>query len=155
MNAAQSVSEEEYRKSLEDMRTYYPDDPATDFLSIDGYMLQKQFDEAVKCLDRTNEQVRDPLLLARRANILLLTKNVAEARKSAQEAIRGEPDFSDGYLVALDVAVADQNHDETVTYLNILEKKFGYQWKELRSVPNFAEFVKSPQYAAWAESQSP
>jgi predicted negative regulator of RcsB-dependent stress response len=155
MTAAQAVSEEEYRKSLEDMRTYLPNDPATDFLSIDGYALQKQYDEAVKCLDRTNEQVRDPLLLARRASLLLLAKNVAEARKSVQEAIRGEPDLSDGYTVALDVALADQNHDETAAFLDILNKTFGYKWKDLRTVPIFAEFVKSPQYAAWAETQSP
>ena len=155
MTAARAVSDEEYRKFLEDMRTYYPNDVATDFLSVDGYALRKQYDEAVQCLDRANEQVRDPLLWARRASLLLLAKNIAEARKSVQEAIRGEPDLSDGYSVALDVAVADQNHDETVVYLNILEKKFGYKWKDLRSVPNFAEFVKSPQYAAWAETRSP
>src|SRR5205823_2914308 len=124
-------------------------------LMVDRYVLQKQYDEALKCLDRTHEQVRDPLLLARRASLMLLTKNVAEARKNAQEAVRGEPDFSDGYTVALDVAVADQNHDETVAFLNVLEKKFGYKWKDLRSVPIFAEFVKSPQYTSWAETQSP
>ncbi len=155
MTAARAVSDEEYRECLKDMRTYHPNDPAADLLSIDAYVLQKQYDEAVKCLDRTNEQVRDPLLLARRASLLLLTKKVAEARKSVQEAIHGEPDFSECYTVALDVAVADRNHAETVGFLNILEKKFGYQWKDLRSVPIFAEFVKSPQYAAWAETQSP
>jgi hypothetical protein len=154
MKAARAVSEEEYRKFLEDMRIYYPNDTATDFISIDAYTARKQYDEAVKCLDRVNVQVRDPLLLARRASLLLLMNKAADARKNVEEAIRGEPDFNYGYAVALDVAVADRNHDETVTYLNILEKRFAIKWKDLRSVPMFAEFVKSPQYAAWAETHS-
>lgn len=37
--------------------------------------------------------------------------------------------------------------------LTILEKQFGLEWKDLREVPVFADFVKSPQYAKWAETQ--
>jgi len=152
--AAQAVSEEEYVKSIDDFRKFHPGDTALDFILIDGYALRKEYSEALKCLDRTNANVGgDPLLLVQRASLLLQMKKVPEARQAITAAIASEPDLSDPYATALDVSLADENFDETAEYLTILETRFGVAWKDLREVPAFAEFVKSPQYQKWSVRQ--
>lgn len=154
LRAAQAVSETEYSEVLDDFRKFYPDDIALDFLLIDSYTIRKQFALALKCVERTNKNVGgDPMLLVMQANLLVLLKQFPEARKSVESAILAEPDLSEAYAAGLDVSLGDQNFDETVKYLTVLEKQFGYKWKDLREVPVFEEFVKSPQFREWVETQ--
>ncbi|MDB5390891.1 MAG: hypothetical protein JWM11_6537 [Planctomycetaceae bacterium] len=154
LRAAQGVSDVEYSEVLDDFRKYYPDDVALDFLLIDSYTIRKKYDLALKCVERTNKNVGgDPMLLVMQANLLVLLKRFPEARKSVESAILEEPDLSEAHAAGLDISLGDQNFDETVKYLTSLEKQFGYKWKDLREVPVFEEFVKSPQYREWVETQ--
>jgi tetratricopeptide (TPR) repeat protein len=152
--AASTVSEEEFLEAVKDLRKYLPDDVAADFILVGSYRIRRKFAEALECLDRTSKRMGgDSMLLVSRAQILLEMKRVPEAREAIEDAILGEPDLSDAYSIGIDVSLADQNFDETVKYLTILESQFGQKWKDLREVPGFAEFVKTPQYEKWAETQ--
>ncbi|MDB5338787.1 MAG: hypothetical protein JWN70_4406 [Planctomycetaceae bacterium] len=154
LKAAQAVSETEYAECLDDFRKFHPDDIALDFLLIDSHVIRKQFDLALKCVERTNKNVGgDAMLLVMQANLLIQLKRFPDARKSVESAILAEPDLSEAYAAGLDVSLGDQNFDETVKYLTVLEKQFGYQWKDLREIGLFEEFVKSPQYRKWAQTQ--
>jgi hypothetical protein len=77
---------------------------------------------------------------------------VAEAKNEIDAAVAHEPDEHDGYAIGLDVALAEENFDDTVRFLMILEKVFGADWSDLEEAPEFAEFVKSPQYGEWLET---
>lgn len=124
MRAAQMVSSEEYAACIEDFRKYHPNDAALDFLLVGHYSLRKEYAEALKCLDRVNLNVGgDSMLLAQRANLLALLEKFDEARKAIQDAIAAEPDVSDPYMAGLDVSVVAKEFDDTVKYLNILEKR--------------------------------
>lgn len=116
---------------------------------IDRYLQQQDFKSALDCLDRLHKAVHDPLLVVRRAAVLLEMEKTAEARKAIKDAIKADPDEADGYAVALDVSLADDNFDETLECLSVLEQRFGYQWKDLREAAPFAAFVKSPQFKKW------
>jgi Flp pilus assembly protein TadD len=154
MAAARSESPQEHTRMVDEFRKAHPRDAALDLLLIDAYAARKEFDEAIHCLERLNTAVGDDALLsAKRAAFLLEMGKVAEARKAIDAAISGEPDELDGYAIGLDVALAEKNFDDTVTYMTIMEKKFGLQWMNLDETPDFAEFVKSPQYAKWLKTQ--
>lgn len=152
--AAQKVSDDEYMKSIDDFRKYYPQDPALDFILIDQFVLRKDYEKALACVDRTIEGLgKDSALLTTRANILLLNDQVAEALQEIKKAIIAEPDLVDPYSAALDISIAAKDDDETAALLTVLETRFGYEWKDLRKVPGFNDFVKSPQYAEWVKTQ--
>ena len=152
--AAQNVSDEEYMKSIDDFRKYYPQDPALDFILIDQLILRKDYDKALGCVDRTMESLgKDSALLTTRANILLLQEKVPEALEEIKKAMAAEPDLVDPYSAALDISIAARDNDETASLLTVLETKFGYEWKDLKEVPVFEDFVKSPQFEKWVKTQ--
>ena len=88
-----------------------------------------------------------------RANILLLQEKVPEALEEIKKAMAAEPDLVDPYSAALDISIAARDNDETASLLTVLETKFGYEWKDLKEVPVFEDFVKSPQFEKWVKTQ--
>jgi hypothetical protein len=154
LKAAMAVSPEELTQSIKDFRKYYPDDVGVDFLLIPGHASQSKFDKALECLDRVNEQIGgDFLLLTQRASLLVAMKRIPEAKKAVTDAISGEPDLRDAYVVGLSVSLAEQNFDDTVRYLNILQNQFGYRWDDFDDASDYSEFVKSPQYLKWMDTR--
>lgn len=152
--AAQKVSDEEYGKTLNLFRKSFPNDPAIDFLSVDYYFLRDDFDQTLACVNRTIERLgEDSALLGMRANLLVKLNKLPEAVEAAKAAMASEPDLADPYVAALDVLLAAKDHDETLAVLKTLRQKFRIQFKDLREVPVFAEFVKSPQFQEWVESR--
>jgi len=152
--AAQAISTDEQLQCIDDMQKFFPEDGAVAFVMVDAYLHRQQPAEALKCLDRVIGSIGpDAALLARRANILLAKKDLVEARKVLDEAIKLEPDLRDPYVVSLDVVLAAKDFYATASLLNLLTDKFGYQWKDLEQVAPFAEFVESPQYHKWLESR--
>ena len=152
--ASQGTSEEEYSQIIQDFRKYHPNDVAVDFLLIDGYTLLKQYDAAIDCVNRTNKQVGgDAMLLTMRASAQLLAKRIPDAKASLKEAMQLEPELYEAYAAGLDVSLAEGNFEDTANLLRILQNKFGIQFSDLREAPPFSEFVKSPEYRKWAETQ--
>jgi tetratricopeptide (TPR) repeat protein len=151
--AAEKISEEDYRDVVEQFRKYYPNDPAADFLSIDSFVQQQSYGDALNGVDRTIQNLgTDGALLAVRSKILFLQEQYPEALQEARRAIAAEPDLSSGYAVLLDAALATRDHPETLNALSTLQKKFAVKFGDLTEVPEYAEFVKSPEYQKWLES---
>lgn len=53
------------------------------------------------------------------------------------------------------VALKRQEHSQVVKLLTILQNDYGIEFGDLTTLPEYAEFVKSPEYKEWLESQSP
>jgi tetratricopeptide (TPR) repeat protein len=148
--AAQKVSNDEYGAMIEAFRKYHPDNPALDFIMIDGFILKEKYDEALASVDRAMKQIgADAGLLCARANILTLAKRFPQAVADIHKAIAAEPDFSNSYSMGVDVALTAQDHAATLEFLTALEKKFGLEFLDLAGSESFANFVKSPQFKTW------
>jgi tetratricopeptide (TPR) repeat protein len=148
--AAQNVSNDDYAAMIDTFRKFYPDNPSLDFILIDGYVLKKNYDESLACVDRTMKLMGvDAALLVTRANLLLLAGKSPQAMADIRKAIALEPDSSDPYSAGVDVALAAQDHAATLEFLTALEKKFGLEFLDLAASESFAGFVKSPQFKTW------
>ena len=155
LSAAQTISEEEHAEAIEDFRKYHPNDAALDFLLIDGYVLKKDFEKALGCIDRSNKNVGgDSCLLSMRANVLARLGRIDEAETTMSEALKLEPELVDNYFGAIEIALLAKNYDRTVTYLTKLQTDFGMQFVDLTQIPVYAEFVKSPQYKKWIDAKN-
>ena len=131
-------------------RKLFPADAAVDFLSIDYLILKKQYDDALRCIDKTDQAVGgDPYLHVMRANTLIGAKRYKEACAAAEKAIEQEPTLSAAYWSRIIVAVNEKNHVETLVWLKKLVEKTAEEVADLTKVNEYAEFVKSPQHAEW------
>ncbi len=153
LQAASQISDAKYANAIKDFRRYHPNDPCVDIISIDSHILKGQYDEALQCIDRLDESVGgDPYLNVMRANIMLGKGDNASARKFATLAVKEEPTLPPAYWALVSVSLADKNYDETVQQLNLLKTKFALAFDDLTQVPDYADFVKSPQYKDWVKT---
>lgn len=148
--AAQGLDEKTYAAAIEDFRTFHPSDPCVDMLSIDYFLLKKQYPRALECIDRLDKAVGgDPYINVLRAGLYLEQGNLDEAERNARRAIEQEPTLSGGYMTMVTVSARKKHYDETLAMLKTLHDKFRVRFDDLAGSEALTDFVKSPQYQEW------
>ncbi len=150
LQAAQRLSDEAYAAALEDFRAHHADDPCAALVSVDYFVLKKQFAKGVEMADLVEKAVGgDPYLHALRSGLHRQAGDLAAARKAAEQAVREEPTLQEGYWGLVEVTLAEKKYDETARLLTTLEAKFAVTFGDLKDQPEYAEFVKSSPYQQW------
>jgi hypothetical protein len=153
--AAQSVSEDQYLQAIDDFRKNYPNDAMIDLISLDGYLLRKSFDQALEALNHIDKAVGgDPYLKTMRAVVLNMQGKTDLAYRFAKEASADEPTLPNNHFFLINLALKRRDFATTLAELQTLESKCSARFKDLTTVPAYAEFVKSPQYQTWLASRS-
>jgi len=153
LRAAQEAGEEkEYATALEEFRMLFPKDPCLELLSIEYYTQRKEYARALECIDGLDKSVGgDPYLNVVRAGIIAERGDRGKARQLANRAIAEEPTLVTAYLTLVAISLEDKTYDETLTLLKQLDQKFKMEFNDLTTVPEYAGFVKSPQYKHWIQ----
>jgi tetratricopeptide (TPR) repeat protein len=116
-------------------------------VSIDYLFLKNKFDDLIQCLDRIDQAVGgDPYLNVLRGNAHAAAGRFAAARTAHEAAIKAEPDLTEAYTARISLALMEKNHEDTLKWLKAVVEQRGIQIKDLTKVPEYAEFVTSPQY---------
>ena len=63
------------------------------------------------------------------------------------------PDRLELYWSRLTVALRQRRHDETAAWLDTIAERFPIVFNDLDELPDYAEFVKSPEYREWKARQ--
>lgn len=154
MAAATQVDSAEYMSSLQTLMKHYPNDACADLMSIDYFLLNEQYDKAVDCVARVDKAVEgDPYLHVLVGGIRSLQQQWDTARAAYESAIEEDPDLIDAYHGVLLATAKQQQFDDTVKYLDELSRRFNQELEDLATIPEFAEFIKSPQYEQWKKSR--
>jgi tetratricopeptide (TPR) repeat protein len=144
------AGERDYLAAMELFRKLYPKDASVDFISIDYFCLKKQFDAATGAIDRLDQAIGgDPYLNLPRGTVHLEAGRFGDARAAYEKAIQLEPELTDAYWVRIGLAVKEKNHTDTLTWLKAIVEKRSVELQDLINVPQYAEFVKSPQHTEW------
>jgi len=152
--AAQKLGGAAHLAAIRDFRRYYPNDPAVDLLSIEGFLIQKQFDKALASLDRLDHSIGgDAYLNVRRGGVFLAQKQNRRARAALQKAIDKEPTLQAAHIAMLNLSLQLKDFDLTFKRLEMLPEKFGTEISNMALNPEFADFIKSPQYKKWRASR--
>ena len=150
VRAAQNIDEATYAGALERYRKLFPDDPSTNFLSIDGYTLLKDYDKALAAIDRLDKSVGgDPYIGMLRSGLFQLAGRLADARKAAEAAVAGCPDLIEPCWALLGATLRQDDHPATLATLKLIDQRFEVEFADLTAPPEYARFVKSPQHAEW------
>jgi tetratricopeptide (TPR) repeat protein len=148
--AAKQLGEEQQLEVLEQMYRLFPRDPCMNLLMVDGWVMKKKFTAALSTLDRLDQAVGgDPYLDVLRAGILLQSGDTAKAKETAQRAVKQLPAHTDPLWTLVTISLHEKEFAETVRLLTTLAQEHKVQLQDLTTVPEYAEFVKSKEYAAW------
>ena len=147
---ASNVNEAEYMAAMSDFRQAFPNDACTEFMSIDFYILRKEFDKCLEAINRIDQTIGgDPYLNLKRVSPYVSLGKHPEARRAIDLVIQSEPTLAAPVYALADMGLTSGKFDIVLEALKILKDKHSIQFNDLRTVPGYAEFVKSPQYQDW------
>jgi tetratricopeptide (TPR) repeat protein len=154
IDAAQHLKGKPYDDAVRAYRQRFPDEPTTDLIPLDAYYEHKMYDRALACIDRVDSAIGgDPYLDALRSGMNRMKGDLDAAKSCAQKAIAAEPELRQPYFALIQVSLAEKDFTETSRLLTLVQKKFPDHMPSVKTNPVYAEYVKSPQYRAWAKAQ--
>ncbi len=144
---AAELDEPTYLAAITAFEARFPDTPALDMVSIDGFVMRKQYAKAIAAVTKLRTRVGgDPYLDQLHANMLLLQNKYAEARPLVKKVLAEAPELEDAHWQWVSLLLADKKFPETAAALTQLQSRFSADITRsgLRSQPRYAEFVTSP-----------
>lgn len=156
LQASQSAGDDdEYQKTLSDFRGFHPTDACIDFLSIDYFLLRKDYDAALQAIAAVNKSVGgDPYLDVLRGNTLLMAEKYDDADAAFLVAIDAEPELQDAWWGRVSTALKKQDQENVLTLLKEMDGRFKMEWNDLTENEEFAGFVVSPYHQQWLNYRS-
>lgn len=141
--------DDEYLQAIERFRQRHPKDATLLVLDVDYFALKKDARGLRECLWRLDEAVGgDPTLRLVDARYHLARGDHAETRRLAGEVLKLDPALRDAYWVLIDVALAEDDHPETMHLLKAVTERCNYRVDvpALKGHESYKRFVTSKEY---------
>lgn len=148
----QNLSEDEYSKTLFEFQELFPNDPSLYLLSIDGYILQKRYEDALESIDSLDSQLGgDDFLDYYRGNIYYLKRDFEKAEIKYSSLVNNYPNFYDAYESLLFLYIEQEKNAQAVSVLENITTKFSLPKEQLiMQIKNdFQKFSKSREFKQW------
>lgn len=137
------------------MERAFPEDPALQFLMIDGYFLRKQYDKALAALDITSGALGgDAYLEFLLGNVLVAQGDGGAGVRAWRKAIEIEPTLAEPYWALVDQPMAEERFGDTGRWLDEIEKNTDTVIGDLRETPEYGAFVASPEGKSWLAART-
>lgn len=146
---------DEYATAIADFARLFPDDPALDLVSIDGWFLKKEWDRTLQVIDHLDQRIGGDAYLDVMRGICFAASNRPDrAKECFAHAIEKEPTLAISYFQLIVVALREHDWKEVIRLLTALEKDLKRTLGDLESIDVYAEFVKSEDYLAWRQART-
>jgi hypothetical protein len=153
LKCAQAVSSVESCAAVAALQQHCGQDGSVDAILLDYYVNQKHWADARICIDNLNKMVGgDSHLDSVRISLMIREGKLAVARAESDRLLEEYPNLTAAYNAALEVAAAQGDFDRIVELFTFLEM-LGVELSDPTTLPIYAEFIKSPQYAQWMGQQ--
>ncbi len=144
--------DQQYKEALRAAPEILGKDSTTDLLMVDLMFMENDFKGADDCLKRLDDIIGgDPYLKFLRGGAHLQMKDYAGVLQLADEAAKEDPTMADVVDLRIGVHLARKDYKALVDELRAFKSKFGavLDRKALADDPQYAEFLKSPEFAGW------
>ena len=150
INALQNLGEDDkYKQALKEAGKRF-NSASFQFMLVDVYYLDKEYDKASECIDNFMQTVeKDAALLALKSLMLNAKGDIKGAQTVLSEAFKLEPDCIFAHSKGLDVLLAAKDFAGVRDSMILLEQKGGYAFKDALNDPLWDEFKKAPESARW------
>lgn len=154
LQTALARGETEFSGALTRFRGMFPDSLAGELFAVNAWLQLERPAGALEAIDRIETAVGgDPYLHVMRADVHYRAGELAAAERASRAAIKDDPDLQDAYWQLTTISLDQRNFATTAEMLTQIADRFGVEFQDLRDVPEYNEFVQSPEYRAWRRSR--
>ena len=143
---AANLSDDEYAKAIAAYEKRFPNDTSLDMVSIDGFVLRKEWEKAEAAIDRLDARVGgDPYLEVLRGSFDIEAGKPADARLHFDKAIKAEPKLADAHWGLVNLGLSQKDNKLVADELKLLNT-------ELKDIPDLPALLAAPMYVEFAKS---
>ncbi|KAB2916898.1 MAG: hypothetical protein F9K23_06775 [Bacteroidetes bacterium] len=154
LNAAQSVSIEEYKAAMDDYYAAFPNEPGLSLMMIDKYFLEEDYEGALSAVNKTDSLVGgDTYLEQYRGNIYTYLDDYEKAEASLKRYLANFPKSADAYPTYVSLLAANGKYPLAVETLKKWEKATGQNPLEFFNADDFPDFKESAEYQGYLKDR--
>lgn len=151
------VDEPTHRASLSYLAQNFGADPELQFMLIDHYFFERQFERALAAIGGLEKTVggEDAATANLRGNVLAAMQRYDEAAAACRQGMALEPDHKPAYWCLVGVGIAANNGKVAVEGLSAYERAFSvvFDPEKLGAMQEYREVMRTPEFAAWARKR--
>lgn len=153
--AATQIDDKTQEEVLADIRKVDPKDHAGDMQCLAAYLAAQKYTQFEKAILRLNKAVGgDPYLNVVMAGMEVERQDLKKARQLLEEAVTADDTLIDGWWSLVTVSLREKNFTETVKHLERLASDFNVDVGDVTKNAEYADFVKSPEFAKWKKPKT-
>ncbi len=154
IQASASIDDATYVATIAEYERLFPGDPSLNLVSIDGYIVRKNFAEALRVVERLDESLGgDEYLDELRIQLLLDEgKDLGRATELAEKAVTAQPESEDAHYILLGVHVANRNFAGAVAIMRLMGERFELVFESEGldpGDPDYSALKASPEWEAY------
>lgn len=151
------VNEATHRAALRSLAQGFGKDPELQFMLIDHYFFEKQFDGALAALAGLERAIggEDAATANLRGSILIAAQRYQEAAVACRRGMKLESDHKPAYWCLVTVGINTRNGKVAVEGLKAYEGAFSVEFNlaELAALAEYKEIAATPEFVAWRKSR--
>lgn len=151
------VDGDTHRAALGYLAQNFGKDPELQFMLIDHYFFEKQFDGALASLAALERAIggEDGATANLRGNILIAARRFNEAALACRRSMALESDHKPGYWCLVTVGLSTKNGKIAVEGLKAYEGAFSVEFNlaQLAALAEYKEIAATPEFVAWRKSR--
>jgi len=151
------VDGDTHRAALRYLAQNFGKDPELQFMLIDHFFFEKQFDGALAALGALERAIggEDAATASLRGNILTAAQRYNEAAVACRRGMKLESDHKAAYWCLVTVGLSTRNGKLAVEGLKAYEGAFSVEFNlgELAGLAAYKEIASTPEFVAWRKSR--
>jgi hypothetical protein len=152
------VDDATHRASLRYLAQNFGGDADLQFVLIDHYLFEDQFDKALASIGALERAIggEDGATANLRGSTLIGAKRFDEAAQACRRGMAIERDHKPAYWCLVSAGLANRNGKIAVEGLKAYEKAFSIEFDldKLGELENYREIARTPEFAAWKKSRN-
>lgn len=147
------LSPSEYLRALNGYLTLFPNDPGINLISIDVYIMNAKYSQALECLDSLERQVgHDPLLNLHRGNLNFAMGDTIRSIQCFESLLKALPAFGQAYMKLLDIYISSYKYPLAIGLLDKITERFQLTKEDLKqTLAAYPKFIDSAEFKQWIE----
>jgi hypothetical protein len=151
------VNEQTHRGALRQLARDFGADPELQFMLVDHYFFEQQFDRAVGAVGALERAIggEDGATAKLKGNILIAAKRYPEASAACRRGMEIESGHKAAYWCLVSAGLSAKNGKIAVEGLKAYERAFAVEFNlnELAALAEYKQISATPEFVAWRKSR--
>ena len=115
-------------------------------------LVVEDYDKAIAAITNLEKRTdNDPFLKLVKSRVYEAQGDNESAKKLVIAAIKQDDMMLDAYWSLLGFYLLEKDHAHTLQTLKTIDSKFSIQFNDLKTLPQYKDFVKSDAFAEWEQ----